>query len=1099
MKRILWVILIIALCAGGLWTNMSHGEGSQIFTKTALEPMGDQWSLDIDTLFAYYEDKLIPPSTFLEERLEPDGYVSLPRSMRMSFWSDDQLLGHYGTLRAHVVLNEDVVGKQLAILTGAFREDYVVYVNGKKVIDGGDVKLIPARGQTNIGPRIGVFAVDSNELDIIVHFSRHYVGAEATSGMKIGSLEQLQIETISRLAIQFIMVGAVVIMALYHFNFYFTSGNLRSSNRGSFYFGIMCLIIALRVMNIGDNMLMIVFQNLSLDLSVKLSFWSMYMMIPAALAFIHAIMPDYVDQQMIRINRIVTMLVAVIVILVEVEWNMVLIYPFILYAMIVISKVFTSLLIDLKNKNPKTRIVLTGFVLLVVVFSMDILYQFNFIEQELYLSIGLLAFTVIQSYYLSTRYNKAISDAKVLALENTSVLAQLEDMNAQLEETVDKRTEELEEAVYQLEKYSEEIKVLMDSVGQGFLSFDESFIIGDQYSVACQILLENDLSGKKISTVLYGTDLEQRLFFETIAQKIMGSTIRSQADLYMTLLPQDIYRNNRFLRASYRLVGEGASKRMVMTLTDITDAKQLEDQAKLDQSNLNMIVNIVVQIRDFTELLEDYQTFCSIGMIELMDSSMNLEELIFEVLRQIHTFKGSFAQYDMQRTVNLLHSLETEIMEIKENIEAIDRDSFRNIMVGYRIDRFPDKDLAIVRKKLGDSYLQHKNDVTISKKILLDIEDSIQQMGYSEQNQNLLQQLRAVRFRSFKSLLHQFPDYVSKLAEKTQKSINYIKIEGDDFLVDTDYYSKFTKSLVHVFRNMVDHGIEYDDERQAKDKGENGEITCRISRSEREIYLVIEDDGKGIDINNLRDFLFRTGRMSFHEAIELSDEKVLDVVFEPGFSTKTMVGELSGRGMGLSAVKTELERIHGQVVVTSKQGKGTQFRFTLPLIDAERVVSLPIQSVMKEMMEVAVRQIEHFTDLEVDIRDFSMETTQNEPVQLMDISAIIQIRGILDGTLILSVNHAFATQSLKHLGLEPEEDEDEGMLINDLVGEAANFLIGNVLRQLPDLKLAFRMDTPLVISHDQAEMQFTDYEIHRFGFEKNGYRYTASLIMKGVE
>ena len=162
------------------------------------------------------------------------------------------------------------------------------------------------------------------------------------------------------------------------------------------------------------------------------------------------------------------------------------------------------------------------------------------------------------------------------------------------------------------------------------------------------------------------------------------------------------------------------------------------------------------------------------------------------------------------------------------------------------------------------------------------------------------------------------------LAERLGKAVQPVTIAGDAVKLPEERYAAFFRSLVHVFRNAVDHGIETPEERLDADKPEEGRITCHVEAGERMLTIIIADDGSGIDREALEAKWARNGGDAA-EAMALED-----LVFADGISSRDDASDVSGRGVGMAAVKAELVRLGGSVSLTSEAGQGTQLVFRLP-------------------------------------------------------------------------------------------------------------------------------------------------------------------------
>src|SRR6185312_3760854 len=137
--------------------------------------------------------------------------------------------------------------------------------------------------------------------------------------------------------------------------------------------------------------------------------------------------------------------------------------------------------------------------------------------------------------------------------------------------------------------------------------------------------------------------------------------------------------------------------------------------------------------------------------------------------------------------------------------------------------------------------------------------------------------------------------------------------------------------LLHMVRNAIDHGIERPGEREARGKMREGTINVSVAQRGDAVEIVLEDDGAGMDPELIRLSAIRKGFLSEESARTLDDQAVLDLIFRAGFSTKTTVTEVSGRGVGMDVVHEHLERLTGRITIWSVPGQGTRFTIRAPL------------------------------------------------------------------------------------------------------------------------------------------------------------------------
>jgi two-component system chemotaxis sensor kinase CheA len=189
---------------------------------------------------------------------------------------------------------------------------------------------------------------------------------------------------------------------------------------------------------------------------------------------------------------------------------------------------------------------------------------------------------------------------------------------------------------------------------------------------------------------------------------------------------------------------------------------------------------------------------------------------------------------------------------------------------------------------------------------------------------------RVVRVRMFplENTFRRFQRMVRDLAFQQDKLIR-VSIRGLDTELDKEVIEHITDPLKHLVRNCVDHGIEPSEERMARGKPVEGKVEFRAYQREGKIYIEIRDDGRGIDVDAIRQRALSEGWMSSNQ--ELSREALLNLIFKPGFSLSSSVTEFSGRGVGMDVVKTRIEQLGGTIEVFTERDKGTRFVLCLPL------------------------------------------------------------------------------------------------------------------------------------------------------------------------
>lgn len=187
-----------------------------------------------------------------------------------------------------------------------------------------------------------------------------------------------------------------------------------------------------------------------------------------------------------------------------------------------------------------------------------------------------------------------------------------------------------------------------------------------------------------------------------------------------------------------------------------------------------------------------------------------------------------------------------------------------------------------------------------------------------------------MRMQPLKKVFSKFPRLVRDISNAIGKEVE-LNISGEDTEVDRSVIEHIGDPMVHIIRNAIDHGIEPVEERINKNKDRKGRINIDAYQKGNQIIIEISDDGKGIDVDKVKKKALEKSLITIDEYNKLSDEAAINLIFLPGFSTAEVATELSGRGVGMDVVKTNISRLNGYVEVNTKKDMGSTFRISLPL------------------------------------------------------------------------------------------------------------------------------------------------------------------------
>jgi len=209
--------------------------------------------------------------------------------------------------------------------------------------------------------------------------------------------------------------------------------------------------------------------------------------------------------------------------------------------------------------------------------------------------------------------------------------------------------------------------------------------------------------------------------------------------------------------------------------------------------------------------------------------------------------------------------------------------------------------------------------------------------AFKDLSDNLQQSLMDIRKVEMDSLLKKYPVLVRKLSGKLDKEIT-VEIEGRDVEVDKSLIEQLETPLTHLVRNAVDHGIEDPDERERNGKSPEGTIHIRVEEQEEDLLVTISDDGSGLDADEMRRMCVERNILSEREAADQTYDEIIQYIFHSGFSTADEVSDVSGRGVGMDAVRESVQQINGEIDLESEPGQGTTVTISMPKAQAIIVV-----------------------------------------------------------------------------------------------------------------------------------------------------------------
>ena len=473
---------------------------------------------------------------------------------------------------------------------------------------------------------------------------------------------------------------------------------------------------------------------------------------------------------------------------------------------------------------------------------------------------------------------------------------------------------------------------------EGLIKLDREGKITDEFSSRCVEIFESpDLIEKNFSQLLMRDEKMKADWHELYPMLFQDTAIGCEPLLDM--LPKEVeYIDSSGSPFVYELFyypchnQQGEVGWIDVGIKDITVQKILErEQEKLAREKESL-----------SKVYEDPESF--LGFMELSNEIMSLLEPLHghdlpleekrsllldmnvkSVMRKLHSLKGLSGLFLLNELKQASHEMETQINDLTKPVhEGIDGEIFDTCLLQLNELILRANELI---NNLGEKMKKRLTGVVMEKDQFRILRETLTE-GNIDQARNLMEELDKV---SLKDIFQHWKQETQRLSEQLGKQATCI-IEGDNPLIQSAMAKKLSSSLIHILRNSLDHGLESANQRDQAGKLPQGTIRVEIDSTEKSCQIEFSDDGKGIDFDVVLTKVKNNTALNTAVVNDIiSRNQLAELLFLPGFTSKEQTTDLSGRGVGLDAVKHAVEELGGTLTMESKLGQGTRFFLKIPI------------------------------------------------------------------------------------------------------------------------------------------------------------------------
>ena len=449
-----------------------------------------------------------------------------------------------------------------------------------------------------------------------------------------------------------------------------------------------------------------------------------------------------------------------------------------------------------------------------------------------------------------------------------------------------------------IDKQNDSINHFLKISKQGIFTFGKDLKILDGYSLECtRIFGINNLKGKYFPELLYDSVYKQNELRDTFELVFIHNV--NIEEIY-SLIEKEFKINDKYLQVNFLPLD---IETIFCTLIDITEQKNLTVVMEKEKQNQDRIYRFISNQKYFKSYLHNSrQLFIDFSYIinKFISKNNNFEEVkvfLEHITLKTHDFKANSGFFGNQESMHKAHELEDFLIDLRIKKDVTSLKLLKEKVMELK-NAF-DQDLLFVKNYLGEEWFDEEEVLTISELRFKDFEDYILEK-YSH-DRSVLNKLKLFRAIPVAQIFDRYRYLLQDLAKLLSKKVEPLSINGNEILVPKDQFMLLGDVLIHVFRNILYHGIEEPSERKWFNKSEKGKVTVNVenfeSNDKKYYKIIISDDGKGIDYKKIASIAFKKGIIN---SKKVTKKELGNILMNYEISTSTSVNQISGRGAGFS-------------------------------------------------------------------------------------------------------------------------------------------------------------------------------------------------------
>ena len=677
-------------------------------------------------------------------------------------------------------------------------------------------------------------------------------------------------------------------------------------------------------------------------------------------------------------------------------------------------------------------------------------------------ALGIVVVYCIRFWNKYKQFQSLLHEKQMLLEENIK----LKKSNKRAIETANNLKDDLSIKFKRKQHYFENLEIALEVLQGSIIIVNSDFKIAFAHGSILDFSEYDDLTGLDVSRALFDLASEEGQYFKSVVMKIFAAQDQVREHLYLSLLDDRLLLNNRLYEVTYHAMHKRNSEKVLIIHAEVVNEQTQQGALFLREKEIFQMVTTVSKNSEmFFSDISAYLSF-SRQLEDYVDKDLPVSDQVLKYLKRIHTFKSVFDQYNMQSTVIGLNDVENELLNMLHHEDEFDAIKLHKILRLYNFETIMQSDLRIIEEKLGEDFLENKHkisvDVTKFSRLSVKLKEIL------GQDHLLLEAFSSLADVDIKEVLKAYKPYIGRIGEEQGKTIEY-NVSGDSVFIRRSLYVHFFEALIHVFKNSVEHGIEYPDERRKLSKPENGKINCHVLKSKDQMIVTIRDDGRGVDLKGIKNRLFISGKYTMEALEVLEDEVVCNMILEDGISTSDVIGHSSNKGVGMGTIKEVVESLGGSAKVFSKTGLGVTYEFALPLNVKAQIQPFNLgkfQDLLTLQTEKMLTNNDYKTQYS---KNWELKADMCVQEDMLDVGVHIDVLGVRHIKICITCDEKMLRHLAKYLGSSYDLKVVSLGGLNECLGSFSQNIVHNTIEVFKSPRQVVEQSHPILMTKKSFE------------------------------